>query len=199
MNLDPRTLASRLLMWRCAGTWKIDYERILIEGGGIRLRPFRADDLGQVLEIVRDPDIVRFSYLPDAWRTEDGARDYLSSQPGLAAEGNRIDLAIEDARDSSLIGHAALRSISWRRRSADVATWVARDARGRGVAAEGLGLISDWAFAELGLLRLCADPDLENIPSHRMLERIGYRRGDTVRTPEGRTVINYSRVREDTG
>lgn len=190
-----RSLASRGLMWRYAGKPRIDYERIALERDGIALRAFMLEDLPRLLEIVQDPDIVRFSHLPSHWRTEEGALDYLSSLPRLASAGQRIDFAIEALRPGWLVGRAALRGISWRRRCASVATWVAPEARGNGIASKALGLLSDWAFSELRMLRVEADPDRENLPSQRMLERAGFAAEQTVRLDDGRTVVMYGRTR----
>jgi RimJ/RimL family protein N-acetyltransferase len=184
-------------MWRSAGTPRIRYERIELKGDGITLRSFVAEDFPGLLAIVQDPCIVRFSHLPSAWRTEAGAREYIGSLPGLASRGERIDLAIEDSRPGSLIGHVALRGISWRRRQADVATWVASEARGQGTATKALQMISDWAFSELGMLRLKADPDFDNLASQRMLERAGFSPERTAHLggPENRHVVIYTRSR----
>jgi RimJ/RimL family protein N-acetyltransferase len=186
----------RALMWRWAGTPWIRYERIALRRGEITLRPFVPGDVLSLVAIVQDPEIVRFSYLPPEWRTEPGARKYIDSLAPLAAAGRRIDLAVEDARSGSLVGHAALRGISWRHRQADVATWVAAEYRDRGIAGEALDLLSEWAFSELGMLRMRADPDLENVASQRMLERAGFSRGETVNTDDDRTVVIYTRTRE---
>jgi RimJ/RimL family protein N-acetyltransferase len=184
-------------MWWHAGTPRIRYERIELRGEGITLRAFGLEDLPKVLAIVQDPDIVRFSHLPRAWHTEEGARDYIGSLPRMAAAGERIDLAIEASQTGALIGHVALREISWRKRSAGVATWIAPEARGRGSSSHAIDLIARWAFSELGLVRLHADPDRDNDAAHHMLERAGFgreaQRGDE---PGGRSIVVYARRRE---
>jgi RimJ/RimL family protein N-acetyltransferase len=196
-----RSLASRCLMWRYAGTPRIRYERISLQGDGITLRAFSPEDLPRLLSIVQDPGIVRFSHLPSAWRTEEGALDYIRSLPRLAARGRRVDLAIEALRPGSLLGHVALRSISWSRRRAAVATWLAPEARKHGIATKALRLMCDWAFSELGLLRLEADPDRDNLAAQRMLERAGFAPGRTVSLggAESRTVVMYGRARNSNG
>jgi len=163
-------------MWRCAETPRLRYRRIALERDGIALRPFSTGDLPRLLAIVQAPDIVRFSHLPSAWRTEEGALAYIRSLPRLASGGQKVDLAIEALRTGLLVGRVALRNISWRRRGAGVATWVAPEARGHGIGTKALRLISDWAFSELGLLRLEADPDRDNFASRRMLGRRLFRR-----------------------
>ena len=182
-------------MWRYTGKPRVDYDRIALQRDGVTLRAFVPEDASRVREIVQDPDIVRFSHLPSHWRTEDGALEYLGSLPRLASSGQRIDLAIEALRPGWLIGHAALRGISWRRKCAEVATWVAPEARGNGIGAKALELISDWGFSELRLLRMLADPDRENLPSQRMLEQAGFAAERTERLDDGRTVVIYERSR----
>ena len=51
---------------------------------------------------------------------------------------------------------------------------VAPAARGRGVATEVLGLLTDWAFAEVGALRVRLVIDVTNTASARVAERCGY-------------------------
>lgn len=181
-------------MWRCAGTLRLRYDQILLATDGVEIRPFTATDVPRLLTIVRDPEIVRFSDLPDVWRTEPGALEYVCSLPDLASRGRRIDLAIGTPGSGALIGHVALRGIDWRKGRAGVGTWLASESRGRGIAGKSLRLLAAWAFSELGLQRLDADPDWNNVASQRMLERIGFEREGWARlgTPPRRTVILYS-------
>ena len=191
-----RSLAARALMWRRLGSPRLRYEQIELHAEGILLRPFRPADLVRLLEIVKDPDIVRFSHLPGEWLTEQGAREYIDSLPRLAARGERIDLAIEGAA-GQFDGHVALRSISWRLRRADVATWVAPDVRNAGAASSAVSAISDWAFEELGLRQLAADPDADNEAAKKMLERAGYVATGITETGglQSRTIAVYERHR----
>ncbi len=189
-----RSLVSRWRMWRRTGRRRIEYDGIVLRRHGLTLRAFRLEDLPRLLEIVRDPEIVRFSHLPDRWRTNDGALEYLLSLPRLAAAGRRVDLAIESQRPGCLVGRAALRDIFWNEGRAAVATLVAPEARGNGIASKALALISDWAFSELGLRRVEADPDRENMPSRRMLERAGFVAEGARRLDDGRRIVIYGRA-----
>jgi len=71
---------------------------------------------------------------------------------------------------------------------------VAPESRRRGVAATSLRLASEWAFSELGLRHVEADPDGDNLAAHRMLERAGFRREGLarLRAIPPRTVVIYS-------
>ena len=61
-------------------------------------------------------------------------------------------------------------------RSAMVGYWVAQARAGRGLATRALREILDVAFGELGLHRVEAGTDVENVPSQRVLERAGFTR-----------------------
>jgi ribosomal-protein-alanine N-acetyltransferase len=47
-------------------------------------------------------------------------------------------------------------------------------ARGHGYATEALVALTDHAFAQPGVSRIVADPDLDNTASHRVLEKAGF-------------------------
>jgi RimJ/RimL family protein N-acetyltransferase len=189
-----RSLVSCWRMWRQTGMWRIDYGQIVLRRDELTLRPFQSADLPRFLEIVRDPEVVRFSHLPEDWRTSEGGLDYLRSLPRLAAAGRRVDLAIETRRPGGVVGRVALRDIFWSEGRAAVATSIAAEARGSGIASEALALISDWAFAELGLRRVEADPDRENTASQRMLERAGFVAEGTSHLDDGRRIVIYWRA-----
>jgi RimJ/RimL family protein N-acetyltransferase len=62
--------------------------------------------------------------------------------------------------------------------------WLDRRARGRGIAAEALDLVSNWAFEEHGILRMQLVTHVNNGPSQRVAERCGYTREGVLRAWE---------------
>jgi RimJ/RimL family protein N-acetyltransferase len=67
-------------------------------------------------------------------------------------------------------------------RTAELGYVVARNARGRGVASAALGLLTEWAFADLAALRLELMISVENEASKRVAERCGYVREGVLRS-----------------
>jgi RimJ/RimL family protein N-acetyltransferase len=65
---------------------------------------------------------------------------------------------------------------------AEVGYWVGPWARGEGVAARALGLLSAWALGPLGLARLDLNASVSNAASLRVAERCGYVREGTLRS-----------------
>jgi RimJ/RimL family protein N-acetyltransferase len=188
------TLLSRWRMWRNTGRMRIDYGGIVLRQEGITLRPLEPADLPRILEVIQDPEIVRFAHFPERWRTRDGARRYIRAMPRLAAAGRRLDLAIESQRPGWLVGCAGLHSFAWSEARVAVGMWVAPEARGSGLGTKVLTMISDWALAELGMGRVEAEPDRENLPSQRMLERAGFVAEGPRLRDNGRRIILYGRA-----
>lgn len=62
------------------------------------------------------------------------------------------------------------------RYSAEIGYWLGEAYWGRGIAAEALALVSQYAFDQCGLLRLFALPFADNAQSVRVLEKAGYAR-----------------------
>jgi len=60
--------------------------------------------------------------------------------------------------------------------SAEIGYWLGEAYWGRGITAEALRLVSEYAFHECGLLRLYALPFADNHQSMRVLEKAGYER-----------------------
>lgn len=61
-------------------------------------------------------------------------------------------------------------------RSGDLGYWIDRAVAGRGVASLAVALVCDHALGPAGLHRLQADIRPENLPSQRLVERLGFTR-----------------------
>ena len=80
-----------------------------------------------------------------------------------------------------LLGAIGLAQLDWEDRRGEIGYWIAREARGRSVAARATRLISQHALDELGLerLELLAHPD--NTASQRVALKAGYTREGLLR------------------
>jgi RimJ/RimL family protein N-acetyltransferase len=158
----------------------------------IRLQPLSAAHLDGVRALVSDPDVLRFTRVPEpaptdfpeVWvgRYEEGRRD--GSRAGFAIEDavTAAGFAIEDAVTAAFLGLALAPAIDREARTAELGYIVAQPARGRGVATGALRLLTDWAFSELDALRLELMIGVENHPSKRVAERCGYEREGVLRS-----------------
>jgi RimJ/RimL family protein N-acetyltransferase len=144
------------------------------------LRPWRDSDLPALVEACRDPEIVRWTRVPDNYGETD-ARAYLLQRYDAVLAGTTAPFAIVHANEQSLAGSIALMRLDWDHRRGEVGYWLARPARGRGHATRAVGLICKWGFSALGLERIDLLAATGNAASQRVAERSGFTREGVLR------------------
>ena len=151
-----------------------------LQDDAIRLEPLGQSVAHELLSILDDPDIVRFTRVPPdpgaAW-----VSGWIARYESGWAEGSRAAFAIHAHDDPALLGWAGLVELDLERRQGEIGYLVAPAARGRAVARRAVELITRWGFDELGLERLELRIDPENGPSTKVAERAGYRREGVLR------------------
>jgi RimJ/RimL family protein N-acetyltransferase len=138
----------------------------------IRFEPFGESHLEELEEMLEDPELLRFTRVPEP--VPPGfARTWLNRYQEGRRDGSREAFAIVD-EDGSFVGLALAPRIEREARTAELGYVVAPASRGRGVATEALRRLTEWAFGELGMLRLELLISVENGASKRVAERCGY-------------------------
>ena len=150
--------------------------------GEIGLRPWREADLGVIAALCRDPDVARFTRVPDPY-TDADARAWIDGLAGRLAEGEAVRLAIV-AGGGDPVGSIGLRIDPFDRDIAEAGYMVGPAARGRGVATTALRLASRWALRDLGVARVQLATHVDNPASQRVAERAGFRREGVLRSWE---------------
>ena len=144
--------------------------------GPTALRPWRDSDLAAVVAACQDPEIPRWTMVPESYGEAD-AREYLRIRYEWLQAGISAPLAVVDAADlDRLLGSVALMNLSWGHRRGEVGYWLAREARGHGHTTRAVRLICDWGFRTLGLERIGLRAAVENLASQRVAERAGFTR-----------------------
>jgi RimJ/RimL family protein N-acetyltransferase len=148
--------------------------------GPTLLRPWRDSDLHAVAEACQDPEIARWTNVPEPYGEAD-ARAYLLYRYDALLAGTAAPFAIVSSADQ-LLGSIALMRISWQHRRAEAGYWLARSGRGQGHATRALGLICRWGFASLGCERIELYASTGNGASQRVAERAGFLREGVLRS-----------------
>jgi RimJ/RimL family protein N-acetyltransferase len=156
----------------------------------IALVPLAREHLPAVEALFDDPDVLRFTRLPEP-PPPGFAETWLGLYERGRRDGTREGFAVVD--DGEFLGLALAPRIEREARTAELGYIVAPAARGRGVATTALRLLTDWAFEKLGALRLELLVGVENHASKRVAERNGYRLEGVLRS------LHFKQgVREDT-
>lgn len=133
--------------------------------GVVRLRPLRASDHDDFVALCRLPEVLDVG-VGDTAQME---RKPLRAE-SLWLAGEVAECVIEDAATGAFAGHIGL----YYQRGPMLGYALRPEFRGRGFATRAVELISAWAFAHLGIVRLIAGTHLSNEASQRVLERAGF-------------------------
>jgi RimJ/RimL family protein N-acetyltransferase len=146
---------------------------------GVRLEPLDERWLGDVAALVADPDVLRFTRIPEP-PPPGFEREWIESYERGRADGTRDGFAALDT-DGRFLGLGLAPHVDREGAEMELGYIVARDARARGVATTILSLLTRWAFDEMHAQRLYLIIDVENRASSRVAERCGYRREGVLR------------------
>jgi RimJ/RimL family protein N-acetyltransferase len=150
--------------------------------GAIALRPWQEADQEVMVAICSDPDVARFTRVPEPYSEAD-ARAWLDALPGRLEAGEGVTFAITEGGGTP-VGSIGLRIDPSDRDIAEAGYMVAPAARGRGVATTALRLAARWAMRDLGVARVQLTTHVDNPASQRVAERAGFRREGVLRAWE---------------
>lgn len=145
----------------------------VVEGDGVRLRPFTPDDVPRIVEGIGDADTQHWlSFMPRD-PDEATARRYLEQVTLRLAEGSTLTWAWCAADDDRLLGVVGIYRVDG---EPEVGYWTHPEARGRGLTVRAAALATGHAFGTLGLERLAGYAAAGNVASWKVLERLGMQR-----------------------
>lgn len=156
---------------------------MVLETARLRLRHLTTADSAFILELVTDPDWLRF--IGDRGvRTAEDARAYIENGPMKLYERLGFGLylvALEDGTPLGMCGLIKRDSLE----DVDIGFALLPAFRGRGYAHEAACAVRDYAFEVLGLERIVAITSPDNDASARLLERLGLAYERTIPGPSG--------------
>lgn len=171
-----------------------------VPGDRIRLVPLAPTDAEDVFRAVQDPEIPRWTTVPDPYTLAD-AHQWIAAAPGQWEAGSP-HWAIRSADTDAFLGSLTLFPQgpgSW-----EIGYWMAAEHRGHGFMTEAVRLATTAAFEQLGATRLQWKAVVGNWGSWKAVWHNGFRREGVLRAltdPRGRVSDHWSAaiVRGDTG
>lgn len=143
------------------------------------LRPWHVDDVAELVEVGRDPELRRRVNVPMDGEAERIA--WVAAQQEGWAAGVRFSFAVFeepfDVQPRRLAGSVVLKEVVSGKPAAEVGYWTVAVARGRGVAPRALEALTAWAFDTFGaegLERVELLHQVDNPASCRVAEKRGY-------------------------
>lgn len=147
----------------------------MISGPRLALARFRVSDVDAVHVFASDPEVCRFT----GWgpNTLEETRTFVAE--AARRHSDRFDLAV--LRGDEVIGSASVWTTSPEHRVGELGYTIRRDCWGARFATEVARLLVELGFDRLGLERLAATCDPDNVASTRVLEKAGLRREGLLR------------------
>ncbi|AJS58566.1 GNAT family N-acetyltransferase [Paenibacillus sp. IHBB 10380] len=142
---------------------------MLLRTERLSIRMFQSTDWRAVLEYTSDSNVMK--YLPDGIFTEQDAKDFVNNNMNENAE--KFAVILNDG--NVLIGHMVFHQ--WYGENTYEVGWVLHpNYYNKGFATEAARAIVKYAFEKENIHRIIATCQPQNIPSYRIMEKIGMRR-----------------------
>ena len=183
------------------GSGPIEFPVEGIADDAIRLR-LRADsDMGPVIEACQDPEVVRWTRVPDDY-DERAAEEWVAESNRQRDRGEGLHLVIADADGDTFLGSVGIHRIDRIEGRCDIGYFLAPWARGRGLMTRAVRLLSAWIFEAFPVDRIEITIEPANGASRAVAERAGYElegvlRSHTVIKGTRRDMAIYSLLRGD--
>jgi ribosomal-protein-alanine N-acetyltransferase len=174
-----------------------------LSDGVVRVRLITDADLSAITAACQDPDIARYTTVPNPYEEHHSREWQHRSVAGMAA-GTDVGAVIADAETNLLLGSVGIHGIDPATGRCAGGYWVAPEARGRGIAARGMRLLCEYGARELGVARIELWIEPENVASQQVAEAVGFKREGLMRSfmPVGgrrRDMLMYSLLAAELG
>ncbi|WP_079101951.1 GNAT family N-acetyltransferase [Carbonactinospora thermoautotrophica] len=152
-----------------------------LETDRLVLRPFRAEDVPDLVEMFADKECATWLTVPQPYTFEHGLDWATRAAHELRETGDGIHWAVAERSTGRFVGAFGLEKTDWRVRAAVVGYSVTPARRGQGYATEALRAIAEWLLREQGFARLELRAATGNVASQRVARKAGFRREGLLR------------------
>lgn len=144
----------------------------VLEGDGVRLRPFGEGDVPRIVEACSDERTTHWlGQMPVPYADSD-ARGWFERSREQQATGTGTTWAVADPVTDVARGSIAVFAIE-ENVDCEIGYWTHPDVRGRGIMTAAMRRVVDWCFEELELPRVRAVAAVDNAASRHVIESAG--------------------------
>ena len=141
---------------------------LVLQSERIKLRPLEREDLPVLLELTQDPAL--WTYFTHDLSTLAGLEAWAAGHFAV----DRFQFVVVDQGSQQLLGSTGFGNYFPRDQRIEIGwTWLGRAAQGTGINQEMKSLMLNYAFKELGMLRVEFKTDVLNLPARKALLRLG--------------------------
>jgi RimJ/RimL family protein N-acetyltransferase len=159
-----------------------------VEAHRISIRPVEMDDGPAIQRWASDPLIAETTTLPRPYPA-DGGEQWARACVEARKAGTRYPFAV--LLDGELVGLFGVNAVDLTQGTAYLDYWIAVPYWGQGIATNAGRLVVAWAFDKLGLRELRSSCLARNVPSGRVLEKIGFSEIDGSTSKDGEPMRRF--------
>ena len=161
---------------------------LVLESERLLLRPLQTEDFSALLELTQDASL--WTYFTNDLSTLAGLEDWAAGH----FAGDRFQFVVVDQASQQLLGSTGFGNYFPRDQRIEIGwTWLGRAAQGTGTNREMKSLMLNYAFKELGMLRVEFKTDVLNLPARKALLRLGATEEGILRS---HTLMTHGRRRD---
>lgn len=152
----------------------------ILESDCIRLRGIEENDIERLYTLFSNPQVMRYWSRGPMTNWQE-AIDYANTIIEGFATRNVLNWIIADLESDQMIGTCTLYEINPQHARAGLGYALMPEYWGKGLAHDAASLAISYGFLELGLHRIEADTEPNNLRSNKVLERFGFQREGLLR------------------
>lgn len=145
----------------------------VIETERLTLKPLSGDDSNSLLEIFSDPEVMRY-WNTAPWTTIQNAIDFINESNDSMQRQESLILGVYVKSTGELAGKCMLFSHDKESKRAEIGFGLGRSFWGKGYISEAGEALIQYGFNTLGLRRIEAEIDPDNLSSAKALEKLGF-------------------------
>ncbi|CAN5166231.1 N/A [soil metagenome] len=146
---------------------------IHLDSRRLTVRALEEGDLADLMAINGDDAVTR--YLPYAsWNSSADGQAWFERMRNIEASGTAVQLVVVEKLSARVVGTCLLFHLEAASARAEIGYVLGRAQWGQGLMLEALQALVTHAFGPLGLRRLEAEVNPDNLASCRLLERLGF-------------------------
>ena len=154
----------------------------IIKTDWLLLRQFEGGDIQNVLKGLSHPDVIK--YYGVSYHSLEATKEQMTWFAELEKTGTGIWWAICSPDNSTFYGAGGLNSLSKEHKKAEIGFWLLPEFWHRGIMTEAMPLICNYGFTVLGLHRIEAYVESDNINCKRAMDKLRFHYEGTMRDCE---------------
>lgn len=149
-----------------------------------------------------DPEVVKYLSDEDIPTSVEAAEDEIKFWGGLFYRKQSVFWAIADTASDKFIGTVGYNSWNFHNRRAEISYDLMKEHWRKGIMTKALNNALIFGFKDMDLMRIEARTMLDNIPSQKILEKVGFKKEGVLRSyrvirGKPTDVVLYSLIRSD--